>query len=94
MIIIYVALALAAAGVTIYFVTKSKEFLKFLAGAFFTSGGIQFYLYLAHVSVPLLGTNLVFTPEISGLRCIPHFIFSALCVYFGFIKKSKDTAGL
>ena len=93
MIIIYVALALAAAGVTIYFVTKSKEFL-FLAGAFFTSGGIQFYLYLAHVSVPLLGTNLVFTPEISGLRCIPHFIFSALCVYFGFIKKSKDNAGL
>jgi len=71
---------------TLYFAYRSREFRKFLAGAFFVSTGIQFYLYLANVSVPLLGTSLVFTPEISGLRSIPHFIFFLLSFYFGFIK--------
>jgi hypothetical protein len=51
---------------TLYFAWRSREFRKFLAGAFFVSAGIQFYLCLAKVSVPLLGTNLVLTPEISG----------------------------
>ena len=43
---------------TLYFAWRSREFRKFLAGAFFVSAGIQFYLYLAKVSVPLLGTIL------------------------------------
>jgi hypothetical protein len=64
-------------------------FGKFLAGAFFVSAGIQFYFYLANVSVPLLSTSFVFTPEISGLRCIPHFVFFLLCFYFGFVRKPK-----
>jgi hypothetical protein len=51
---------------TLYFAWRSPEFRKFLAGAFFVSAGIQFYLYLAKVSVPLLGTNLILTPKISG----------------------------
>ena len=33
------------------------DFRKFLAGAFFVSSGILFYLYLADVSVPLRGAN-------------------------------------
>jgi hypothetical protein len=74
---------------TLYLAYRSRDFRKFLAGAFFVSAGIQFYLYLANVSVPLLGTSLVFTPEISGLRSIPHFIFFSLCLYFGFIAKPK-----
>ena len=60
---------------TLYFAWRSREIRKFLTGAFFVSAGTQFYLYLAKVSVPLLGTNLVLTPEISGLRSIIHFIF-------------------
>jgi hypothetical protein len=75
--------------VTLYLAYRSREVRKFLAGAFFVSGGIQFYLYLANVSVPLLGTSFVFTPKISGLRCIPHFIVFLLCLYFGFIAKPK-----
>jgi len=75
---------------TLYFAWRSREFRKFLAGAFFVSAGIQFYLYLAKVSVPLLGTNLIFTPEISGVRSIIHFILFGLCFYFGFIQKPKD----
>jgi hypothetical protein len=73
----------------LYFAWRSREFRKFLAGAFFVSAGIQLYLYLAKVSVPLLGTNLVVTPEISEWRSIIHFILFGLCLYFGFIKKPK-----
>jgi hypothetical protein len=77
-----------AAGVTIYlvFVKKSRGFLKFLAGSFFMSSGIQFYLYLAGVSVPLLGTSFVQTPEISLGRSIAHLILLLLCLYFGFLR--------
>jgi hypothetical protein len=75
---------------TLYFAWRSREFRKFLAGAFFVSAGILFYLYLANVSVPLLGTNLVVTPEISGWRSIVHFILFGLCLYFGFIQKPKS----
>jgi hypothetical protein len=74
---------------TLYFAWRSREFRKFLAGAFFVSAGILFYLYLAKVSVPLLGTHLVVTPEISGWRSIVHFILFGLCLYFGFIQKPK-----
>jgi hypothetical protein len=87
---LYVAVAVICAAATIYFVWRSREFRKFLAGAFFVSGGILFYLYLTGVSVPLLGTDFVFTPELSGLRSIPHFVFFLLCLYFGFIRKSRS----
>jgi uncharacterized membrane protein len=74
---------------TLYLASRSRDFRKFLAGAFFVSAGIQFYLCLAKVSVPLLGTNLVVTPEISEWRSIVHFILFGLCLYFGFIQKPK-----
>ena len=74
---------------TLYLASRSRDFRKLLAGAFFVSAGIQFYLCLAKVSVPLLGTNLVVTPEISGWRSIVHFILFGLCLYFGFIQKPK-----
>jgi hypothetical protein len=82
---LYVLLAAAV-------VYRFREFRKFLAGAFFVSWGIQLYLYFAKVSVPLLGTNLVFTPEISGARSIPHFIFFLICLYFGFFSKPKGSS--
>ena len=77
----------------LYFAYRSREYRKFLAGAFFVSTGIQFYLYLANVSVPLLGTHLVFTPEISGWRSVPHSVFFLLCLYFGFIAKPNERPG-
>ena len=85
-----ILIALIVLGLpTLYFAWRYREYRNFLAGAFFVSAGIQFYLYLANVSVPLLGTNLVLTPEINGLRSIPHFILFLICFYFGFIKKPK-----
>lgn len=88
---IYIASGIIAAGATIYFVLKSRDFRKFLSGAFFVSGGIQFYLYLAGVSVPLIGTDFIQTPALSGVRSIPHFIFFVLTFYFGFISKPKSS---
>ena len=64
-----------------------KEVCKFLSGAFFVNAGILFYLYLTNTPVPLLGTNFVFSPEMSGLRSIAHFAFFLVTFYLGFIRK-------
>jgi uncharacterized protein (DUF486 family) len=89
MIIILVMCAVLVGGATIYWAAKSRDFRKFLAGAFFVSAGIQFYLYLVRVSVPLLGTNLVQTPDVSAVRSVIHFILFLVTLYFGFIRKHK-----
>ncbi len=82
----YAAAGIVAATASLYFAWRSRDFRKFLAGAFFVNSGILFYLYLADVSVPILGTNVVATPEVSGYRSAVHFILFLLCLYFGFIK--------
>jgi hypothetical protein len=88
-IALYVAAGIIDAVVSLYLVWRFRDARKFLAGAFFVSSGILFYLYLADVSVPLLGTSFVETPEISGGRSIVHFILFLLCVYFGFVRKPR-----
>jgi hypothetical protein len=64
-----------------------KEVCKFLSGAFFVSSGVLFYLYIAGVSVPLIGTSFIHTPEISGLRSIANSVLFLVTFYFGFIRK-------
>jgi hypothetical protein len=46
-------------------------------------------IYLADVSVPLLGTSFVESPQISGGRSIVHFVLFLLCFHFGFVRKPK-----
>lgn len=67
-----------------------QDVCKFLSGAFFVNSGILFYLYLARVSVPLLGTDLIETPEISGVRSIVHAVLFLAFFYLGFIRKWKN----
>jgi hypothetical protein len=76
-------------AVTIYFAVRSRDFRKFLAGAFFVSAGIQLYLYLVGVSVPLIGTSFVQTPELSAIRSSIHFVLFLITFYFGYIWKPK-----
>ena len=86
---LYMAVGIADAVASLYFAWRYRDFRKFLAGAFFVSSGILFYLYLADVPVPLLGTGFVETPRISGVRSIVHFILFLLCVYSGFVRQPK-----
>jgi len=86
---LYIAAAVIDGVGSLYFALRSRDFRKFLAGAFFVSSGILFYLYLADVSVPLLGTRFVESPQTSGARSIVHFLLFLLCVYFGFLRKPK-----
>ena len=86
---LYIAAAVIMAFGSLYFAWRNRDFRKFLAGAFFVSSGILFYLYLADVSVPLLGTGFVETPGISGGRSIVHFILFLVCFYFGFVRKPR-----
>jgi hypothetical protein len=88
-IALYVVAAVIMAVGSFYFAWQNTDFRKFLAGAFFVSSGILFYLYLADVSVPLLGTSFVETPRISAGRSIVHFMLFLLCFYFGFVRKLK-----
>jgi hypothetical protein len=90
-----VAAVIDAVG-SLYLAWRYRDFRKFLAGAFFVSSGILFYLYLADVSVPLLGTGFVETPKISANRSLIHFILFLICLYFGFIREGggvKTDAG-
>jgi hypothetical protein len=76
-------------AVTIYFAVRSRDFRKFLAGAFFVSAGIQLYLFIVGVSVPLIGTSFVQTPELSAIRSSIHFVLFLITLYFGYIWKPK-----
>ena len=86
---LYIAAAAVMAAGSLYLAWRSRDFRKFMAGAFFVSSGMLFYLYLADVSVPLLGTGFVETPNISGGRSIVHFILFLVCLYFGFVRKPR-----
>jgi hypothetical protein len=88
-IALYISAAVIMAVGSLYFAWRNRGFRKFLAGAFFVSSGTLFYLYLANVSVPLLGTSFAETPQVSGGRSIVHFMLFLLCFYFGFVKKPK-----
>lgn len=88
-IALYAAAAVITAIGSFYFAWRDSGFRKFLAGAFLVSSGILFHLYLADVSVPLLGTEFVESPQISGGRSVVHFILFLVCFYFGFLKQPK-----
>jgi uncharacterized protein (DUF486 family) len=75
---------------TLYFAWRSREFRKFLAGAFFVSSGLQFYFYVANLPVPLIGTNIVQPPELSAVRSAIGFVLFLLCLYFGFFSREPD----
>src|SRR5712692_6626849 len=68
----------------------SQDVCKFLAGAFFVNAGILFYLYLARVSVPILGTGFIETPAVSGARSIVHTVLFVTFFYLGYIRKWKS----
>ena len=88
-VVLYIAAAIIMAVGSLYLAWRYRDVRKFLAGAFFVSSGILFYLYLADVSVPLLGTSFIATPAISGGRSIVHFILFLVCFYFGFVRRPK-----
>jgi len=67
-----------------------QDVCKFLAGAFFVNAGVLFYLYLAGVSMPLLGTSFIETPEVSGVRSIVHAVLFLSFFYLGFIRTWKS----
>ena len=77
----------ARSAASFYLGWRIRDVRKFVAGAFFVSSGVLFYLYLARVSVPLLGTNFVETTQFSAGRAAVHFALFLVCLYSGFIRK-------
>ena len=77
------------AAVTLYLAIKYQNVRKFLAGAFFVSGGYQLYFSYVHLSIPIVWTTFTQTPDVGIFRGIVHLLLSVLCFYFGFIWKSN-----
>ena len=86
---IYIIIIAITVLFTLYFVIKSVDFRKFLAGAFFVSGGVQLYLAYMKVSIPVIGTDIVQDAALGYIRGTVHLILCLVCVYFGFIKPKK-----
>ena len=76
-IALYVGAAVIMAVGSLDFAWRNTDFRKFLAGAFFVSSGIYFYLYLADVSVPLLGK--VLSKHLRSAVAAPSSISSSSC---------------
>jgi hypothetical protein len=91
----YLVAAIVLIGLpTIYIAVRFREYRKFLAGAFFVSSGMQFYFYLAKISIPLMGTNATQSPGLSAIRGTIHFLLFLICVYFGwFFKRNRSYQG-
>ncbi len=71
--------------------TPWQDVCKFLAGVFFVNAGVLSYLYLARVSVPLLGTSYAQSPNVRGARSVFHAAFFLICFYLGFYRKWKPS---
>ena len=90
-IALYIVAAVIMAIGSLYLAWQNREFRKFLAGAFFVSSGILFNLYLADVSVPLLGTS--FVENTSDQRWPLHRPFHPLLALFLFWLR-QEASGL
>jgi hypothetical protein len=87
----YLAAAIVIAGLpTLYVAVRFREYRKFLAGAFFVSSGTQYYFYLTKLSIPLMWTSAVQSPELSAFRGTVHFLLFLVCLYFGWLYRAKD----
>jgi hypothetical protein len=77
----YLAAAIVIIGVpTIYLAVRFREYRKFLAGAFF-------------VSIPLMWTNAIQSPELSAVRGTIHFVLFLICLYSGwFFRRSRPAS--
>lgn len=64
-----------------------KEVCKFLSGSFFVSAGVLFYLYVTGTPVPLIGTHIIVTPQMNGVRSIVHAALFVTTFYVGFVRK-------
>lgn len=87
--ILLIGAVLAVIGVTFWAVVRSRDFRKFLAGAFFVSAGVQVYLAAAKVAIPVLGTTIVQTPQMSLIRATVHGLLCVTMLYFGFFPKNQ-----
>ncbi len=89
----YLAAGIVLIGLpTIYVAVRYREYRKFLAGAFFVSSGMQFYFYLAKIPIPLMETNAVQSPQLSGTRGTIHFVLFLICLYFGWFSRKREPA--
>ena len=89
----YLVAAIVVIGLpTLYIAVRYREYRKFLAGAFFVSSGMQFYFYFAKISIPLMWTNAVQSPQLSLARGTIHFVLFLVWLYLGWFFRRRPSA--
>ena len=86
--LLLIPVVLAMVG-SVYAAYQSVDFRKFLAGAFFVSGGVQIYLAAVGVTVPVVGTAITQTPDVGWVRGTFHLLLGFVAFYFGFIRTER-----
>lgn len=51
---------------------------------------MQLYLAAAGVTVPVVGTALVQTPDVGWARGSFHLVLAVVAFYFGFVRQRAD----
>ena len=69
-----------------------QDVCKFLAGAFFETSGMLFYLWLYRIPMPIFSTGFVQTPELAGFRAIVNTVLFCTFFYLGFMRKWQGHA--
>jgi hypothetical protein len=52
-----------------------REVCKFLAGTFFVSAGVLFYLYITGTPVPVIGTHFIVKPATANVPSFTLYFF-------------------
>jgi hypothetical protein len=76
---------------TLSVAVRYREYRKFLAGAFFVSSGMQFYLF-SEDHDPAVWTSAIKLPQLSAVRGTIHFLLFLICVYFGWFFRKRSSA--
>jgi hypothetical protein len=64
---------------------KWREVFKFLSGAALAGSFTTVYLWVAGISVPLLGYTIM--PGLLGLKAAVQFALFVVFLYFGWLRK-------
>ncbi len=94
MIYLFLPVLVGVVVVSGWFAYHSVDFRKFLAGAFFVSGGVQVYLAAVGVAVPVFGTEIVQSPDVGWVRGAIHLGLGVVAFYFGFLQRRAQAVTL
>jgi hypothetical protein len=76
---------------TLYIAMRYRECRQALAGAFLSSGRMQFHFYPARLPIRLFWMNAAQSPQLSAMRRIIHFLLFPVGWYFAWFFRKRPS---